>query len=57
MSKEYFDTEAIPDPGDLVRSVDGRFENRTIMTVPDRHNPKLHKAMELVNADDDLYGL
>ena len=57
MSKEYFDTEAIPDPGDLVRSVDGRFEQRVLMAVPDRRNAKLRKVMELVNADDDLYGL
>ncbi len=27
------------------------------MTVPDRHNPKLHRVIELVNADDDLYAL
>jgi metal-dependent HD superfamily phosphatase/phosphodiesterase len=27
------------------------------MSVPDRHNPRLHRAMELVNADDDLYAL
>lgn len=57
MSKEYFDTEAIPDPGDLVRSVDGRFEQRILMAVPNRRNAKLRKVMELVNADDDLYGL
>lgn len=57
MSKEYFDTEAIPDPGDLVRSVDGRFEQRIVMAVPNRRNAKLRKVMELVNADDDLYGL
>ena len=57
MSKEYFDTEAIPDADDLVRNVDGRFEHRIVMTVPDRRNPKLRTAMELVNSDDDLYGL
>lgn len=38
-------------------SIAERFERRIVMTVPDRHNPKLHKVMELVNADDDLYGL
>ncbi|MBT3325351.1 MAG: HD domain-containing protein [Gemmatimonadales bacterium] len=27
------------------------------MSVPDEHNPKLQKVIELVNADDDLYGL
>lgn len=57
MSKEYFDTEAIPDTDELVRDVDERFEKRIVMTVPDRRNPKLRKAMDLVNADDDLYGL
>ena len=57
MSKEYFDTDAIPDTGDLVRSVDSRFEQRIVMAVPDRRNPKLRKVMEIVNADDDLYGL
>lgn len=40
-----------------VRSVDQRFTERLRMTVPDRHNPKLKKVVELVNADDDLYGL
>src|SRR5690606_17756013 len=34
-----------------------RFERRITMAVPDRHNPKLHQVMELVNADDDLYAL
>lgn len=57
MSKDYFDTEAIPEADDLVRNVEGRFEQRIVMAVPDRRNPKLRKAMELVNADDDLYGL
>ena len=34
-----------------------RFANRVVMSVPDRHNEKLKKVIELVNADDDLYGL
>lgn len=42
---------------DLPRSVDARFQNRIEMSVPDRHNPRLHKITELVNADDDLYAL
>lgn len=42
---------------DLPRGVDARFERRIEMSVPDRHNPRLHRVMELVNADDDLYGL
>jgi len=37
--------------------VDGRFDGRLAMTVPDRHNPKLQRVVELVNADDELYGL
>lgn len=57
MSDDHFDTESAPDPQDLERGVDKRFERRITMSVPDRHNAKLHKAMELVNADDDLYGL
>ncbi|NIV22180.1 MAG: HD domain-containing protein, partial [Gemmatimonadetes bacterium] len=27
------------------------------MTVPDRHNPRLHHVMERVNGDDELYAL
>jgi uncharacterized protein len=57
LSQDHFDTEATPDPEDMVRAVDERFERRVVMAVPDKHNPKLRKVMELVNADDDLYGL
>jgi metal-dependent HD superfamily phosphatase/phosphodiesterase len=39
------------------RGLDARFERRIVMNVPDRHNQKLRKMMELVNADDDLYAL
>ncbi|MDZ7781157.1 MAG: HD domain-containing protein [Gemmatimonadota bacterium] len=53
----YFDTEVAPALDDLVRGVDERFERRIEMAVPDRHNPKLRRAMEMVNDDDDLYGL
>lgn len=52
-----FDTEAVPEPYEVVRDIDQRYERRIVMTVPDRHNPKLRRALELVNADDDLYGL
>jgi uncharacterized protein len=55
--ERYFETEVAPDPVDVVRGIDERFERRIEMSVPDRHNPKLRRAMELVNADDDLYGL
>lgn len=44
-------------PAAVARDVESRFERRILMTVPDRHNPKLHRVMELVNADDDLYAL
>ena len=57
MTDEHFDTEATPNPEDVAGSVDDRFENRIVMSVPDEHNPKLQKVIELVNADDDLYGL
>ena len=39
------------------RSVAERFDPRIRMNVPDRHNDKLRRAMELVNADEELYGL
>jgi metal-dependent HD superfamily phosphatase/phosphodiesterase len=39
------------------RDLAARFERRIVMNVPDRHNPKLRRLMELVNADDDLYAL
>ncbi len=39
------------------RTVDERFAERVTMSVPDRHNSRLHKVMDLVNADDDLYAL
>ncbi len=35
----------------------GRFAERIQMTVPDRHNPTLHRLMERVNGDTELYGL
>ncbi len=57
MSDDRFDTEAYADPGGPERGVDERFERRILMTVPDRHNPKLRRLMEIVNADEDLYGL
>ena len=53
----YFETEVAPDPSDIARGIDERFDHRIEMNVPDRHSPKLRKVMELVNADEDLYGL
>lgn len=49
---DQFDTAA-----DARRTVEERFEARVVMNVPDKHNKKLRKLMEIVNADDDLYGL
>ena len=45
------------DVPELARDIESRFERRIVMSVPDRHNPKLHRIIELVNADDDLYAL
>ena len=42
---------------EIARDLESRFERRIVMNVPDRHNPKLHRVMELVNADDDLYAM
>ena len=39
------------------KGIDDRFGHKVVMTVPDRHNTKLRRLMEDVNADDDLYGL
>ncbi len=55
MSEEPIEAEV--DPAEVSRDVEARFERRIVMSVPDKHNPKLQRLMELVNADDDLYGL
>ncbi|MFQ5538330.1 MAG: HD domain-containing protein [Gemmatimonadota bacterium] len=39
------------------RSVADRFRHRISMTVPSRHNERLGRLMEAVNADDELYAL
>jgi len=57
MTELPYETEAPPPEPEPARDVDDRFEKRVLMTVPDRHNPKLRKLMEEVNADEDLYGL
>jgi len=49
---EQFDAES-----EAGQNLDSRFERRIVMNVPDRHNPKLRRVIELVNADDDLYTL
>ncbi len=58
MSEERFETEIESSAdGDMSRDLESRFARRIVMTVPNRHNAKLRKVMELVNADDDLYAL
>jgi len=57
VSEERPDIAAEAEEAGLPKSLDARFERRIVMNVPDRHNPKLRKVMELVNADDDLYAL
>lgn len=44
-------------PTEETRTLEARFARRVLMTVPDRHNPKLHQVIEWANADDDLYAL
>ena len=39
------------------RTVAERMEHRLAITVPDRGNPRLRRLIELVNVDDELYGL
>ncbi len=39
------------------RDLDERFERRIVMNVPVRNNRTLRRAVELINADDDLYAL
>jgi metal-dependent HD superfamily phosphatase/phosphodiesterase len=55
VSEDQLDEEFVAPEAAL--DIDARFERRIVMNVPDRHNPKLRKVMELVNADDDLYAL
>lgn len=52
-----FDTEVVPDYEEPGPTVEERFADRVRMNVPATHNPKLRTVLELVNADDDLYGL
>lgn len=54
MSEETEPTEQTPPFG---RSIDARFERRVEMNLPNRHNDRLRRLVERVNADDDLYGL
>jgi metal-dependent HD superfamily phosphatase/phosphodiesterase len=49
--------EEAPQASEPIRDLEGRFENRIEMSVPTKHNPKLRRLLELVNGDEDLYGL
>lgn len=51
------DTDVPVEPPEHGRTVTDRLQHRVAMTVPDRHNPKLHRVMEIVNEDDELYAL
>jgi metal-dependent HD superfamily phosphatase/phosphodiesterase len=52
-----FETEVVPECDTACRTVEERFASRVTMNVPDKHNPRLRRVMELVNEDDDLYAL
>lgn len=54
---ERFEPDVASESEENSRTVDERFASRVTMSVPDRHNPRLHKVMDLVNQDDDLYAL
>jgi uncharacterized protein len=47
--------EVLPLPQE--RSLGERYEHRVEMNVPGRHNDRLRKLLERVNADDEIYGL
>lgn len=51
--------EALDVPGGTgnERDVDARFDRRVAMNQPSRRNARLRKVIELVNADEELYGL
>ena len=57
MSEGHLGGDEVLTPGEFDRSVDERFEQRLVLNSPSRGNGKLRKVIDLVNADDDLYGL
>jgi len=57
VSDDILEGVELQEAASAARDLESRFERRIVMAVPDRHNPKLRRAMELVNADDDLYAL
>ena len=54
---ERFEPDVIPECDTACRTVEERFAQRVTMNVPDKHNARLRRVMELVNEDDDLYAL
>lgn len=54
---ERFDPDIATESDEGFRTMEERFASRVTMNVPDRHNPRLHKIMDLINEDDDLYAL
>lgn len=54
MSAEAEDGQKVEASG---QSIGERFAQRVTMVVPHRHNEKLRRVIELVNADDELYAL
>ncbi|MEQ9399020.1 MAG: HD domain-containing protein [Longimicrobiales bacterium] len=57
MTDDRFATADLPVDPEGARGLDDRFARRITINVPSRHNPKLQRVVELVNADDDLYAL
>lgn len=55
MSSEDLEAEYIPPPS--ARDVDGRYDQSVEMTAPVRHSPRLRGVLDVVNSDDELYGL
>ena len=54
---DRFETEVVPESDTTCRTVEERFASRVSINLPDRHNPRLHKVMEMVDQDDDLYAM
>ena len=54
MSEEHEFEEASHEFG---RSIGARMGRRIHLNVPDKHNPKLRRFIELVDTDDELYAL
>ncbi|MGQ0560969.1 MAG: HD domain-containing protein [Gemmatimonadota bacterium] len=53
MNDDHYTEEQAP----YGRSMRARLERRIKLNVPDRHNPRLKKFIELVNEDDEIYAL